>query len=397
MNRRLHRITWCVLFSALAAGQAMAGGSATGALTYEQSEDRSNFIGQVRKARQGDSEAQWQVGMTYATLGDYVRALPMLLSAAEAGHPRAATLLAWLHEDGRGTEKSIDQARRWYRSAADRGEASAMSALGRLSLHDKQPEVRAAARQLFERAARLGDADGQYFLGWVLASPLEGQRDDASAYGWFIKAANQGHLGAQLAVAMQLLAGRGVAMDRKAAGDWLVRAAETRDPVAHYLLGRLRQGAGESDLAIVRSSFRVAAAAGHREAQYALATLLAKSAADADKKEAAEWFTKAYEAGHVAAANRLAELYRDGAGIPQQLDTARRIFQKAAEQGDANAMYNLASMQNEGLGGARDTEKALRWYARAADEGHEKASEVVGSLLSDSVKTSSLGLKGFWQ
>jgi TPR repeat protein len=54
-------------------------------------------------------------------------------------------------------------------------------------------------------------------------------------------------------------------------------------------------------------------------------------------------------------------------------------------------------MQNEGLGGARDTEKALRWYARAADEGHEKASEVVGSLLSDSVKTSSLGLKGFWQ
>jgi len=49
------------------------------------------------------------------------------------------------------------------------------------------------------------------------------------------------------------------------------------------------------------------------------------------------------------------------------------------------------------LGGARDTGKALKWYARAADEGHEKASEVVESLLNDSVKTSALGLKGFWQ
>jgi len=386
-----------VFLLGFAVGQAAAGGLAMGDLTYEQNEDRSNFIGQVRKARQGDTEAQWQVGMTYATLGEYVRALPMLLSAAEAGHPRAATLLGWLHEDGRGTAKSVAQAKRWYRSAADKGEASAMAALGRLLLQDKQPETPDAARQLFERAARLGDADGQYFLGWMLATQMEGQRDDASAYGWFIKAANQGHVGAQLAVATQLLAGHGMAMDRKAAGDWLARAAETRDPVAHYLLGRLRQGDGESDLDKVRSSFRVAAVAGHREAQYALATLLAKSAAGVDKKEAAGWFAKAHEAGHIAAANRLAELYRDGAGVPRQLDTARSIFQQAAEQGDADAMYNLAEMQNDGQGGARDTGKALEWYTRAAGRGHRRAAGVVDSLLNSSVKLSDLRLKGFWQ
>lgn len=397
MKGRWQHIACGAILLVLAAVPAAASGPAAAALTYEQAEDRSNFIGQVRKARHGDTEAQWQVGMTYASLGDYARALPMLLSAAEAGHPSAARLLGWMHEDGRGTEKSVEQARRWYLFAADKGEPSAMSALGRLSLRDKQSAARELARQLFERAAQLGDADGQYFLGWMLAAHLEGQRDDAKAYGWFIKAANQGHVGAQLAVATHLLAGHGVAMDRKAAGDWLVRAAETRDPVAHYLLGRLRQGTGEADLDRVRSSFRVAAAAGHREAQYALATLLAKSAAQVDKKEAAEWLAKAYEAGHMAAANRLAELYRDGAGVPQQLDKARSIFQQAAEQGNANAMYNLASMQNEGLGGARDTDKALRWYTRAADEGHEKALEVVDSLLNASVKTSALGAKGFWQ
>ena len=397
MTGRWQHSVCCAILLGFAAVSAVASGPATGALTYEQTEDRSNFIGQVRKARQGDTEAQWQVGMTYATLGDYARAAPMLLSAAGTGHPRAATLLGWLHEDGRGTEKSVEQAKRWYRFAADQGEPSAMSALGRLSLQDKQPEASEAARQLFERAAQLGDPDGQYFLGWMLAAHVEEQRDDAKAYGWFIKAANQGHVGAQLAIATHLLAGRGVAMDRKAAGDWLARAAETQDPVAHYLLGRLKQGAGDADLDRVRSSFRVAAAAGHREAQFALAILLAKSAAEADKKEAAEWFAKAREAGHVAAANHLGELYRDGVGVPRQHDKARSIFEQAAEQGDANAMYNLASMQNDGLGGARDTGKALKWYARATDEGHERASEVLDSLLNDSVKTSALGLKGFWQ
>ena len=397
MTGRWQRSVCCAILLGLASVPALASGPATGALTYEQSEDRSNFIGQVRKARQGDTEAQWQVGMTYASLGDYARAAPMLLSAAGAGHPRAATLLGWLHEDGRGTEKSVEQAKRWYRFAADQGEPSAMSALGRLSLQDQQPEAREAARQLFERAAHLGDPDGQYFSGWMLAAHLKERRDDAKAYGWFIKAANQGHVGAQLAVATHLLAGRGVTKDKKAAGDWLVRAAETQDPVAHYLLGRLRQGAGEADLDRVRNSFGVAAAAGHREAQFALAILLAKSAAEADKKEAAEWFARAHETGHVAAANHLGELYRDGVGVPRQLDKARSIFQQAAEQGDANAMYNLARMQDDGMGGQRDTGRALKWYARAADEGHEKALEVVEILLNGSVKTSALGLKGFWQ
>lgn len=376
---------------------AAAAEPTTVALTREQTEDRSNFIAQVKKARLGDPEAQWYVGSTYEKLGDPARALPMLSSAAGAGHPRAATLVGWLYEEGRGTEKSIEEAKRWYRIAADRGEADAMAALGRLLLQEKGAEARQAARKLFQQAAQLENPDGQYYLGWMLTEHAGEPRDDAQAYGWFIKAARQGHVGAQLAVATHLLTGRGVAENKKEAGEWLVRAAQAQDPVAHYLLGRLRQDAGEADRDRVRSSFRIAAVAGHREAQFALATLLAKSAAEADKKEAVEWFAKADQGGHQAAANRLGEMYRDGMGVLSQPDKARTLFQRAAAQGNVDAMYNLAEMLNDGLGGQRDTDKALDWYARAADEGHEKASEVIGNLLNRSVKTSSLGLKGFWQ
>lgn len=384
---------------AMLLGLAPAPASATGpiavALTDQQSADRANFIDQVRKARQGETESQWQVGSTYARLGHPARAIPLLRSAAEAGHPRAAALLGSLREDGRGIEKSIEEAVHWYRVAADQGQADAMAALGRLLL--QQPVARDEASRLLQKAAQLEDATGQYYLGWLLAQRNDESRDDGQAYAWFSKAAGQGHVGAQVAVAIHLLEGRGVAKDTKMAGEWLERAAEKQNPVAHYLLGRVSEDAGQAGLDKARNSFRFAALAGHREAQFALAAILAKSVTEADRKEAAEWFTRADEAGYKAAANRLGELYRDGAGALQQLERARSIFRRAAERGDANAMYNLAQMQNQGLGGLRETGDALRWYTRAAEAGHEKALEMVADLLNSSLKTSALGLKGFWQ
>jgi TPR repeat protein len=394
--RRARIIALSILLG-LATTPVAAATVARTALSYEQNEDRSNFINQVRKARKGDTEAQWQVGSTYVHLGDPVRALSMLQAAATVGHPRAAALLGWLHEEGRGTAKSIDEARRWYLVAAEYGQADAMAALGRLSLQESAPEAQDSAWQWFEKAARFDHPVAQYHLGWILAQRTGAGRDDAGAYGWFLKAATQGHVGAQVAVATHLLFGRGVARDSKAADKWLQHAAEKQDPVANFLLGRLNEDSGPAGLDKARASFRVAAAAGHREAQFVLATLLAKSVVEADRKEAAEWFAKAQEAGHKAAANCLGELYRDGAGDLQQLVLARSIFRRAAEQGDANAMYNLAQLQNQGLGGPRDIGEALEWYTRAAEEGHEKASEVLASLLNSSVKTTVFGLKGFWQ
>lgn len=383
-----------VAFLGIAATSVRADAQPAAPLSYEQNEDRSAFIDQVRKARKGDTEAQWQVGSTYANLGEPARALPMLQAAAAAGHPRAAALLGWLHENGRGTRQSTDDARHWYRLAADQGEAGAMAALGRLLL--AEPAAREQALSLLQQAAARNEPNARYQLGWLLAQ--RGGAEDAPAYEHFVKAAQQGHVGAQLAVATHLLAGRGVAADPQVAGKWLERAAAAgRDPVAHYLLARFSESAGAAGRERARSAYRVAAEAGHRAAQFALAELLAKSAAEADRTQAAEWFAKAHEAGHTAATNRLGELYRDGAGVARHEEKARRHFQLAAEHGNVKAMYNLAAMQDQGLGGPRDTASALGWYARAADAGHEGAAEVVAMLLNSSVKTSALELKGFWQ
>jgi len=49
-----------------------------------------------------------------------------------------------------------------------------------------------AARQ-FESAARDGDSDAQYWLGRIYGDGLGRPRDPVTAYGWFDRAAAQGH------------------------------------------------------------------------------------------------------------------------------------------------------------------------------------------------------------
>lgn len=361
------------------------------ALSFEQAEDRAAFIAVLRKARQGDADAQWQVGRTYASLGDDSRALPQLLMAAAAGHAAAASLAGSFREEGRGGEKNREEALRWYRQAAELGEPAAGAALARL-LPPGDPAGLAFARS----SAMAGNADGQYQLGLHLSGKGPAQ-NPAEAFDWFVRAAEQGHLGAQLAAAAQLLEGRGVRTDRAAALRWLESAAKTKDPVASYLLFQTRY-TGESELASAElTPLRLAANAGHREAQYLLGKLLAGAKSVDERREAAVWLGKAQQAGHVSAANRLGEILRQGVGDHQQLAKARALFLRAAEQGNVDAMYNFAEMLNQGFGGDRDSVAALRWFGRAAEEKHERATEVLEDLLGSTIKASSLGLKGFWQ
>jgi TPR repeat protein len=372
-------------------GSAAAAESVSPALGYEQTEDRAAFVALLRKARRGHVDAQWQVALTYARLAEDARALPLLLAAATSGHAPAASLAGSFLEDGRGAAKDIDQALRWYRQAARDGEPLAQSALARLLPADEPVRL-----TYMRSAADAGNPDGQYQLGLHLAARGKAQ-NLVESFDWLSRAATQGHVGAMLAVASQLIEGRGVRADRAAALRWLERAAKTADPVANYLLGEARLRADPADPEAARAPLLLAASAGHREAQFLYGDLLARAKAAGEQREALQWLEKAQRQDHAAAANRLGELLRQNGGDAQQPVRARGLFLRAAEQGNVDAMYNLADMQNQGLGGDRDSVAALKWFSRAAEEKHEKAAEVLESLLGSTIKTSSLGLKGFWQ
>ena len=52
--------------------------------------------------------------------------------AAEQGDPDSQYLLAELYENGDGVTRDLDEAAKWYRLAAERGDTDAKAALERL-------------------------------------------------------------------------------------------------------------------------------------------------------------------------------------------------------------------------------------------------------------------------
>lgn len=64
----------------------------------------------------------------------------------------------------------------------------------------------------------------------------------------------------------------------------------------------------------------------------------------------------------------LARMYRDGLGIPVDLDKARQLYELAARQGEFFARVELAQMYARGMGMPVDREKAAHWYKAALEK-----------------------------
>jgi hypothetical protein len=85
-------------------------------------EDR--FRSAKAKAEAGDSQAQYELGLFYSqdyervVAIDYFEAFTWTQKAAQKNNRMAQRLLAKFHEMGRGTDKNLELALKWYRSSA---------------------------------------------------------------------------------------------------------------------------------------------------------------------------------------------------------------------------------------------------------------------------------------
>lgn len=76
------------------------------------------------KAQAGDAQAQYDIGLYYSqeyekvTPLDYFESYSWIHKAALKNHPLAQRQLARMYETGRGTERNLEQAIKWYRSSA---------------------------------------------------------------------------------------------------------------------------------------------------------------------------------------------------------------------------------------------------------------------------------------
>ena len=84
------------------------------------------------RAKDGDAEAQYQVGQHYESKFDDAEAAKWWRLAAEQGHAMAQYKFGWYHEYGRGATKNLAEAETWYRKAAEQGVSKAWKRLANL-------------------------------------------------------------------------------------------------------------------------------------------------------------------------------------------------------------------------------------------------------------------------
>ncbi len=177
------------------------------------------------------------------------------------------------------------EAARWYRMAAEQGEADAQNNLGLMyELGEGVPQDNGEAARWYRKAAEQGDVNAQFNLAFMYFNGYGVPQDYGAAARWYRKAAEQGDVDAQYNLALMYEDGSGVPQDYGAAARWYRMAAEQGDADAQYNLALLYDNG-----------------TGVRQ----------------DYGEAARWYHRAAEQGHARAQNNLGVMYERGEGVPR--------------------------------------------------------------------------------
>lgn len=90
---------------------------------------------------------------------------------------------------------------------------------------------------------------------------------------------------------------------------------------------------------------------------------------DKNDQEAAYWFRRATDLGHIEAQRHLAFAHLNGRGVPKNEAEGIRRLRIAAEAGDTPARRQLGYHYATGAGVRKDEREAVHWFRLAADQG----------------------------
>ena len=250
----------------------------------ERAAANDELIGQLlRRAEQGEAEAQAELCAKYTALGDasppdVTAVVKWCRRAAEDGYAEGQFGLGVMIFLGQGVPKDNAEAVKWYRRASEQGHARAQATLGAMYIGGGGgvPQDYTEALKWVRRAAEQDDRMGQLSLGVMYANGWSVRLDNAEAEKWFLKgledhdAEDQGL--AQLNIGDMYAEGRNVPQSDAEAAKWYRMAAEQGLGEAQFKLGVMYasgEGVPENDAEAVKW-YRMAAEQGHDGAQIAL-------------------------------------------------------------------------------------------------------------------------------
>ncbi|CAH1780449.1 unnamed protein product [Owenia fusiformis] len=227
-------------------------------------------------ASQFKSLVHHNAGLDFAKKGQYSNAVKEWTIASSQGYNKSQFNLALCYELGKGIDKNLQEALKWYKEASESGHKEAIfnlavmhyKGLGGLKqdkqlamqlvekaanlgltkaqvrlglLYTESDENKEEAVKLFTKAANKKDPDGQYYLGICHENGWGVKVNECKACELYNLAAKEGHAKAQYNLGVFFEHGRGgLPIDKKTAEVFYEKSAESGNEAAKYDLERLR-------------------------------------------------------------------------------------------------------------------------------------------------------------
>jgi TPR repeat protein len=201
----------------------------------------------LARAKAGDAEAQYEVGHIFASGDkgiekDDAEAAKWFRKAADQGNADGQYKLGFIFYNGQGVPQDYAEAMKWFRKAVDQGDADAQNALGAMYYHGYGvPKDYAEAMKWYRKAVNQGNAEAQSNIGGMYANGEGVPQDYAEAAKWYRKAADQGNADGQVGVGVMYQIGQGVPKDDAEAMKWYRKAADQGDADAQEDITRLNE------------------------------------------------------------------------------------------------------------------------------------------------------------
>lgn len=223
-----------------------AASEANNKITHVQSVDEL-----TAKAKSGNAEAQYELGLRYAS-GEGVAmdrglALKFYAAAAAQGLPIAECQLSRYYNGQTGEALDLDRAFKYTQIAAEHGFGPAQLDLGFLLYNGnaRVPKNLPLSFRWFNKTAESGAVAAKRMLGDFYKSGLGGAKQDyVKAFNLYRQTAttqDQCAPKSQFELYFSYESGHGVRKNLGTAINWLIKAAEAGNPRAQYTLGRNHQ------------------------------------------------------------------------------------------------------------------------------------------------------------
>lgn len=173
--------------------------------------------------------------------GEFTKAFDTFYLLAKEGNAKAQYNVGLLYALGKGAQKSVSNARKWYEKAAKQGNAKAQYNLGKLYHDTAQHDAHAyeKAKYWYEKAVQGGVVEANNNLASLYIDGLGVKKDEKKAVELLEEAATKGNAAAELNLAVLYAWGEEITHDKMKAYENLKSALKKGKSEASGYLDKL--------------------------------------------------------------------------------------------------------------------------------------------------------------